>query len=135
MKITLCYSMQYAEKAQEAKEWLDAHGHEAFVSASNAQYVGLSDEDKEALKLEHKYGHDAIRKHYALIKDSDAILVLNYEKHSVPGYIGGNAFLEMGFAHVLHKKIYLLHPIPEMGYTIEIIAMQPILLEGELENL
>ncbi|PIQ72596.1 hypothetical protein COV86_01990, partial [Candidatus Roizmanbacteria bacterium CG11_big_fil_rev_8_21_14_0_20_35_14] len=54
--------------------------------------------------------------------------------HNRPN-ICARPFLEMGFAHVLHKKIYLLHPIPEMGYTTEIIAMQPILLEGKLENL
>jgi len=127
--------MQFAEYAQETKEWLDAHGHEAFVSASNEAYVGLSDTEKEVLKLEHKYGHDAIRKHYELIKDSDAILVLNHEKHSVPGYIGGNAFLELGFAHVLNKKIYLLNQIPEMGYTTEIIAMEPTILGGDLESI
>ena len=34
----------------------------------------------------------------------------------------------MGFAHVLNKKIYLLNNIPEMSYSDEIRAMQPIVL-------
>lgn len=127
--------MSYAEVAQQAKEWLDSHGHEAFVTDCNEAYLGLDEQQKEALKLEHKYNHDAIRKHYDLITDSDAILVLNHEKNGVPGYIGGNAFLEMGFAHVLGKKIYLLNPVPEMGYTTEIIAVKPVVLHGDLTRL
>jgi hypothetical protein len=63
------------------------------------------------------------------------VLVLNYEKKGVPGYIGGNTFLEMGFAYVLDKPIYLLHPIPQMGYTDEIEAMQPVVLDGDLKGL
>jgi len=47
------------------------------------------------------------RRYYEIIKECDAILVLNLEKNKIKNYIGGNTFLEMGFAHVLNKKIYL----------------------------
>jgi len=38
----------------------------------------------------------------------------------------------MGFAHVLGKPIYLLYGIPDMIYSDEIKAMQPVLLEGNI---
>lgn len=133
MKIALCHSMQFAEKANEVKEWFTEHGHEAFPSSFNAQYIGLNDEQKEELKLHHKYNEDAMREHWETINKCDKVLVLNYDKHSIAGYIGGNTFLEMGFAYILRKPLYLLNPIPEMPYyKTEIIAMKPIVINGEL---
>jgi len=41
----------------------------------------------------------------------------------------------MGFAHVLHKKIFLLNDIPDLSYTDEISAMRPICLNGKLEDI
>jgi hypothetical protein len=79
--------------------------------------------------------NDAIRRYWNILKDSDAALVANYDKKGVKGYIGGNAFLEMGFAHVLKKPIYLLFDVPTMGYSDEIRAMQPICLEGNIKKL
>ncbi len=61
------------------------------------------------------------------------MLVLNYNKNNIPNYIGGNTFIEMAFACVLNKPIYLLNPIPDISYTSEIEAMQPIILNGDLK--
>ncbi|MEI8343641.1 MAG: hypothetical protein WCF93_01670 [Candidatus Moraniibacteriota bacterium] len=74
-----------------------------------------------------------IRDYYEKIKASDAILVVNCDLNGVVGYIGGNSFLEMGFAHVLNKKIFLLNQIPETSFKDELIAMQPTILSGELK--
>ena len=52
--------------------------------------------------------------------------------NGIPNYIGGNTFLEMGFAHVLNKKVFLLNNIPAMPYDDEIKDMQPIVLNGDL---
>jgi len=44
--------------------------------------------------------------------------------------------LELGFAHILNQKIYLLHPIPEIPfYKTEIEAMKPIILDGDLTKI
>ena len=78
--------------------------------------------------VQRKINDDVIRKYYDKIKGSDAILVLNLNKNGVENYIGGNTFLEIGFTHVLHKKIYLYHEIPQLPYSDEIRAMQPFIL-------
>lgn len=136
MIIAICHSMQYAEKAKAVAEWFIARGHEAYPSRNTDEYIGLSDEEKEKLKLFHKYEQDAIREHWNVIQKADKVLVLNYDKHDISGYIGGNSFLEMGFAHVLNKPIYLLNPIPKMPYyETEIIAMRPVILGGNLEKI
>lgn len=136
MNIALCHSMQYAEKAKEAAQWFAYRGHKAFPSSFNEKYIGLSDDEKEKLKLLHKYEYDAMREHWSVIQRCDAVLVLNYDKHGIAGYIGGNSFLEMGFAYVLKKPIYLLNPIPRMPYyETEIIAMKPKVINGNLSQL
>ena len=135
MKIALCHSMQFAEKAKEIQQEFARMGHQAFPSSFNEKYLGLNDEEKEILKLEHKYNHDAIREHWHVIQECDAVLVLNYDKHGIEGYIGGNSFLEMGFAYIQKKPIFLLNPLPKiLYYDTEIKAMRPIVIDGDLKR-
>lgn len=83
----------------------------------------------------NKIEQDLIRDYYEKIKKSDALLVVNVDKNGIKNYIGGNAFLEVGFAHCLNKKVFLLNDIPEMTYTDEILAMEPVVLNGDLSLL
>lgn len=128
--------MQFSEKMLEVKHHLEKLGHTAVVSKFIEHYIGKSDQEKESQKLKHKYEEDAIREYWDLMQDVDALLVLNYDKNSVENYVGGNAFLEMGYAYVLKKKIYLLNPIPTIPYyETEIIAMKPVMIDGDLEQI
>ena len=136
MKIGVAGSMQYTEKMMEICAALEKLGHTTFMSKFGPAYVGKSDVEKEALKLHHKYNFDAIREFWKPMQDADALVVANYDKDGVKNYIGGNTFLEMGFAHVLNQKIYLMNPIPKMPYYgTEIIAMEPVVINGNLEKI
>jgi hypothetical protein len=133
MKIGVAGSMQFTERMMELCEQLEKMGHKAFMSKFAPYFVGKSDEEKEKIKLHQKNKEDAIREFWKPMQNADALLVANYDKHGIKNYIGGNAFLEMGFAHVLNQRIYLLNPIPKMPYyETEIIAMQPIVINGNL---
>ena len=136
MKIGVAGSMQFTEKMLELCATLREQGHEVFMSKFADAYVGKSDAVKEKIKLEHKYNHDAIREFWKPMQTADALLVANYDKHGIKHYIGGNSFLEMGFAYVLNQKIYLLNPIPAMPhYETEIIAMRPVVINGDLTKI
>ena len=82
-----------------------------------------------------KIKEDLIKRYYDKIKTCDAILVLNIDKNSIKNYIGGNVFLEMGFAHVLNKPIYLYNDLPDMNYSDELKAMRPIIINGDLKKI
>lgn len=86
-------------------------------------------------KAEDKIKHDLIRGYFEKMKNYDAVLVVNPEKRGVVGYIGGNTLIEMAFGHVLGKKLYVLNPLPELSYTSEILAMQPIVINGDLNKI
>jgi hypothetical protein len=121
MKITLCGSMKFSAEMIALKFELENIGIEVDVPGNVENYAnGTIDVENKWEKLEH----DVIREHYRKILDSDAILVANYPKNEVNGYIGGNSLIEMAFAHVNNKKIYLMFPAAEsLSYNDEISAL------------
>lgn len=133
MKIGIVGSMQYTEKMMELREKLNAIGHDAFLTDLHDAFIGKTDEEKEVIKIKQKNENDAIREFWNQMQGADAVLVLNIDKHGIKNYIGGNTFLEIGFAHVLNQKIFLYNPIPEISYyKTEIEAMKPIIINGDL---
>jgi predicted RNA-binding protein with PUA domain len=136
MKIIICGSMTTAKAMLSAKEKLVAMGHSATMPEFTEDYAQMESLDHVVSEsAKNKIEHDLIKRYYDKIKDGDAILVINEAKNGKVNYIGGNSFLEMGFAYVLNKKIFLLNPIPELSYTDEIIAMQPIIINGDLKKI
>lgn len=133
MKIVIAGSMQFSEKMLKVAEELKKLGHEPFTSKFAPGLAGHSDEYKEKEKNRQKMDEDAIREFWYVMKDTDALLVLNFDKNGIKNYIGGNAFLEIGFAHVLNQKVFLWNPIPEIPYyKTEIEAVRPVILNGDL---
>ncbi len=136
MRIAICASMVFAEKMVQIKRQLEELGHVAFISQFAEGYLGKAENEKEKLAIQDKNEHDAIRKFWELIKKSDAILVLNYDRRGIKNYIGGNTLMEIGFAHVLNKKIFLINPIPDIVYySSEIEAVRPVVLGQRLDNI
>jgi len=128
--------MAFTDKMFEVKAQLEKIGHIAVLSGFGEHYLGKSQEEIEKLKLYHKNEQDAMKEFWEQIKNSDAILVLNYDRKGIAGYIGGNTLMEIGFAHVLDKKIFLLNPIPDIEfYKTEIVAVKPVILNGDVSKI
>lgn len=136
MKIGVIGSMQYTEKMIELRDELIKMGHDAYVTTLASPFIGKTDEEKEEIKIRQKNNLDAIREFWSLMQGGDAVIVANYDKHGIKNYIGGNTLMEIGFAHVLNQKIYLLNPIPEIQfYASEIEAVKPVILNGDLTKI
>jgi len=137
MKIAICGSLTFHKEMRDAQASLEASGVSTIVpkSLSLIENEGYQKPKtvKERLTAEAKY--DFIREHFKNIEEADAILVVNPQKDGIPGYIGGNTFLEMGLAYYLGKKIYLLNPVPHMGYELELASMHPVVLQGDLTRI
>jgi hypothetical protein len=143
MKIVICGSIDATYEIKEIADNLEKLGHETEIPLTSQRILRgeltLDEFKKEKEKngdgFVRKVKDDVIRRYYELIKKSDAVLIANYPKKGIDNYIGGNTFLEMGFAHVLNKKIFLLNPIPEVGYKDELLTMQPIIIDGDLSKI
>lgn len=133
MKIIICSSISAATEVIEVQSKLEAAGHEVEIPEGiKNEFLRGRTELAASEKAQDKIDGDLIRGYYKKIADHDAVLIVNPEKRGISGYIGGNTFLEMGFAHVLNKKLYCLYALPDVSYLSEIIAMQPIVLDGDL---
>jgi len=144
MKIVICASINVTPRVQEISVALTAQGHQVEIPLFSQKILAgeLSLEDFSAVKerqgdlmFREKSGQDLIRRYFNLIKEAEAIVVVNADKNGQANYIGGNTFLEMGFAHALQKKIFLLNPIPDAPYRDELLAMQPIILNNDLSKI
>ena len=136
MKVVICGSMSASKEMVRVKEMLSNLGHNVVLPDFTEDYAQMNSlEEVLSESTRNKVEHDLIKGYYNKIKDSEAILVVNKEKKGVKGYVGGNSFLEIGFAFVLNKKIFLLNEIPDMNYKDEIEAMSPIVLNGDLKKI
>ena len=132
MKIAICSSMAFAKEMIEAKKSLVVLGHEVIIQHDVEEYAegNRLDEDKW-----RKIDIDPFKTYFNEIKQSDAIIVINKTKNNIENYIGGNTLIEMAFAHILDKKIFLLNPVPQLSYTDEIETFKPVILNGDLSKI
>ena len=134
MVITVCGSMEFADKMISIGSILEGRGHRVLYPKYTIHFARHQSVKEEKARLRNT--EDFVRAHYENIEKSDAILVLNYDKGERKRWIGANSFLEMGFAHVLKKKIYLLNPIPCFSFfQEEIRAMRITVLNGDLSRI
>ena len=76
-----------------------------------------------------------VRRHFANIERALVVLVANFEKNGVEGYIGTNTLLEMGAGFVFEKPIYLYNPVPQQHGREEILALEPMVLHADLSRM
>jgi hypothetical protein len=142
MKITICGSLDFTYEIQKLAEKLGKKGHQVTIPISSQKIIKgeitletiIKEKENDSL-FKRAIEYNVIREYFNVIKKSDAILIANYNKNNIKNYIGGNTFLEMGFAHILNKTIYLLNDIPKMSYTSEIKVMQPIVIKNNLSKI
>lgn len=146
MKITLCGSIAFYDKMLTVQKELESLGHEVMVPPhERAGKDGAVITSQEYYTIRHTARPDekwvwdekkkAILDHFTKVAWAEAVLVLNYDKNNILGYVGANTLMEMGLALWLKKPIYLLNPVPEMQYSEEILGMKPIVLVGDLKKL
>ncbi|MEI8143754.1 MAG: hypothetical protein WCG48_04040 [Candidatus Berkelbacteria bacterium] len=141
MKIAVCGSIGVSDKLIEVAETLEKNGHEVNLpyytkKIKNGEMTldefNIAKDESGDTKFREMATEDLIKRYYRVIGESDAIVVVNTDKNGIKNYIGGNTLMELGFAYVLDKKIFLLSPIPEMSYTDEIVAVKPIVINNDL---
>jgi hypothetical protein len=146
MKITICGSVIFQDEILSVKEKLEELGHEVKIWPLKVKDgKGRLIPVKEYYKIRRTANNDekwvwdrkaeAVLEHFDKVAWSEGILVANFDKNDVKGYIGGNTLMEMGIAFFLKKKIYLLNEVPELPYKEEILGVKPIILNGDLTKI
>ena len=143
MKITLCGSAGFIDDMEQLAHELESLGHEVKLPpVSVIDKNGKEFHTRDYYKLKKtmptnpafwREHTQRIRNHMDKIAGAEAVLVTNYDKNGIKSYIGPNTLMEMGIAFYLHKKIFLLNPIPEVAWKEEILGMQPVVLKGDFK--
>lgn len=140
MKIFICGSMHFSKEMLEAQKKLEELGHAVEVPCDTQEFADNHEMTTDNHEENYKrcIDNDIIRKCFDSIAESDAVLLLNYPKNEVDGYIGASGLMEAGLAYYLKKKIFLLYPPPspkEVKSSHEILIMQPVILNGNLNSI
>ena len=124
--------MQFIAEMKQLSRQLEKLGYAVFTPIENEVAIEISQLPPAARADRSQFYID---QHISKIKKADAVLIANYSKNGIENYIGANTLMEMAFAYVLDKLIYLLNPIPQQASTLEIEGIKPIILGGYLDGL
>jgi len=127
MKIVVSGNVYMLPDIMDVQDQLETKKHKVFPIF---EYLDELEEKNEKKKEKNRLSF------FDKLKKSDALLVVNNSlKNGRKNYISGSSFLEMGFAHALGKKLFILQGVPEVSYKDEILAMEPIILNGNLSKI
>lgn len=111
--ITICGSMMFYEKYIELAEVLTNKNFQVYIpTAEEVSFIEMG--PKEKIRAKKQY----IQEHLDRIKESDYVLIANYDKRGVKGYIGPNTLIEVAFARALDKPLYMINT-PGEQYCID----------------
>ena len=132
MKIFICCSKHIYDRVLPIKEELESKGH--IITLPNSFDAPMKEEEMKTVSKEAhiEWKINMMKKQEPKVRENDAILVLNLEKHGQQNYIGGATFLEIFKAFELEKKIFLYNPIPENIFQDELVAINPVVINGNL---
>jgi hypothetical protein len=140
--IAICASASFYPQVIAISDDIEKHGVTVILPKTAAKMKAEGRANTEAITdwstATQGYHGKAllIREHFKEIERSDAILVMNYEKHGKQNYIGPNVLMEMSTAFYLNKPIFVLNGTPEDSPLIdEILGVEPIFLHGDLSQL
>jgi diphthamide synthase subunit DPH2 len=140
--IVLCSSANFYKHLNEVADQLEKMGFKAVTPHNAREMRKKNDYNAEAVKSWYQNPDDFQKKsnymrwHFDEVASGDAVLVINDEKHGVPGYIGSNVLLEMGLAFYLKKPIYILNPISKDAANYEeVVGMGSVMIDGDLSKI
>lgn len=140
MRIVFSGSIAFHEEMKRLSAELQMAGHQIEIpeleEGLDTMQAGDSRSSQESASVQAMFlraKQKAMDEHLAKIAAADAVLIVNYPKRGIAGYVGGNTLMEMALAYYLGKKLFVLQSISsELSYQEEILALHPTILEGDL---
>jgi hypothetical protein len=137
--ITICSSASHYKQVLEIEERLKKQGYQvkipktAILMKRTNNFDAVSYKTWYQDKKDYKKKTALMKSHFKKVVESDAILVVNFEKNGLEGYIGGNVLMEMMLAFHYNKPIFIFNNISEdLGIKEEVYGLNPFFLEGDL---
>jgi hypothetical protein len=140
--ITICSRASHYRQVLEIEKELKKLGFKIKIPKTANTMKRNNDFDVSHYKTWFKNKNDYHKKtklmlgHFKKVIESDAILITNFEKNGIKGYIGGNTLMEMLVAFLNKKPIYIYNKPSEKLSTIEeIYGLKPKIINGDLTKI
>jgi hypothetical protein len=139
--IVICSSASFYKNLFPIQEALKSFGYKVVLPKTAKKMKKNNNFDVVSHKTWYKNPKDYYKKralmdaHFKEVVKGDAILVTNFDKNGVKGYIGGNALMEITLAYYFKKPIFILNDIAvNSPIKEEIYGVNPVFLKGNLES-
>lgn len=137
MKIMIAGSFTFAQEIVKVKKQLEDMGH-AVLTTGDLELYAHSPIIKNSFndELHHCIENDSMRDGFNQVAASDAVLVCNYLKNNIRGYLGTSVLMEIAIAYHLAKKVYFLYDYDKsQNYGLEIAIINPIIINNDLSKI
>ena len=132
MKIFIISSASFYNKIDPIKKELEEKGYTIYLPNTYYNPEIVNEAWEKGFKAHAELEKELFKMSEEKIKDADAVLCVNYEKHGIENYIGGATFIEIYEAFKNNKKIFLFHDIPKGMLYDEIAGFDPIVINEDL---
>lgn len=130
--ISICGSMSFMNEMEYLAEILVKAGFKVLTPVREEQDVDWSNTgNADILALKREY----IDRHLKKIRRSDAILVANFPKHGIKGYVGPNTLMEAAFAHALDLPTIFLNDPSQQACGLECSSISFGCAHGDSDEL
>lgn len=131
MTITIFGSIRFVKEMEEWQKKLINEGFEVFVQGGLRDLKDNKEVSQTEEELKQITSSNSINSDYELIKQSEGVLILNYDKDLVEPRI----LMQIGFVFTLNRDIFLLNPLSPSPSSAEINAMQPIIIDNDVDKI
>jgi len=111
---------------------LEQQGFRVYLPETGEAGTDWQNGNIEELKLKKR---QYINNHLQNIKASNLVLIANFEKNSIPGYIGASTLMEAAFGYSLAIPVILLNYPGEQNCQLEILSLASNVLSGNISAL
>jgi hypothetical protein len=140
--ITICSSGSFYKDVIKYKNELKKLGFNVLIPVTATKMEKSGDYDIMKHKLWYadssKYYQKTakMKGHLVQIDKGDAIFVVNLTKKGIKGYIGGNGLVEIFYAWMKKKPIYILNQVSDKcSFKEEVLGLNPVFINGDITKI
>ena len=127
-RIVICGSMTFIDEMETLAAELESLGFQATTPVrEEAAFIWGELSETEAASAKRVL----IDGHFEAIRMCDVVLIANYDKHGVSGYVGANTLMEAACGHALAKPVVFLNPLGPQSCKLELAAISSGVLDGQ----
>jgi len=128
MKLCLSGRMTSIEQIEKLSDLLNSLGHETSVPSRGT-------EPHMAERLAQAQTHEKkaifVEDHLEKIRESDGVVIANFDKNGVSGYVGPSALMEAAMAYALGKQLFVLNDPSDGTVDSNLSSLGAIKLSGD----